>query len=322
MLEEKLEAYRQKGDLLADKLMQTLFDTHGHKLGSVLMPFLSDFDALDLSGQDSEIIDFFKHNATLPPFFDLKEIVRATDFFKKYQIHIGIVLGCYSLPYCYLGEDGARVLGFSGRIQNDTYNRLQETGKFLKKTMTLSLWEKKKAGFLILKVRLMHAFWRFMILKTGKWDIKWGVPINQEDMMGTNLSFSLIVLRGLRKLGFDTDQTFEKAYYHHWAVVGYFMGIEPDLLVFNAQDAIKLDKAIAKRQFRSSEIGKKLTASLADSYKKVSENELISEYFNAQSRMLLGDKYADYLGLPVSKYPKVLLNTINKTSSFLSNIYV
>ncbi|MCP9763698.1 oxygenase MpaB family protein [Lacihabitans soyangensis] len=318
---KELDVYRQKGDTLADALMQQLFNKHGHKMGGILMPFLSDFDGIDFSQQDEETVAFFSENNLLPDFFDFKEIVRATDFFKKYQINIGIVLGCYSLPYCYLGEDGARVLGFSGRIQSDTYNRLQETGKFVKNVMTLRLWEEKKAIALILKIRLMHAFWRFMILKTGKWDMTWGMPINQEDMMGTNLSFSLIVLRGLKKMGVEIDQVFEKAYYHHWAVVGQLMGISPELLVFDAKSAINLDKAIATRQFKSSEIGVKLTESLSKSYQKMANNELVSDYFNAQTRMFLGEQYADFLGLPPSKYPKALLNTINKTSSLLSNIY-
>jgi hypothetical protein len=320
-MKEGLDVYRQKGDFLADALMQQLFDKHGHKMGGILMPFLSDFDRTDFSLQDHETVAFFSENNTLPLFFDFKEIVRATNFFKKYQVNIGIVLGCYSLPYCYLGEDGARVLGFSGRIQSDTYNRLQETGKFVKNVLTLRLWEEKKAIALILKVRLMHAFWRFMILKSEKWDMSWGVPINQEDMMGTNLSFSLIVLRGLRKMGIEIDQAFEKAYYHHWAVVGELMGVSPELLVFDTKGAISLDKAIAKRQFRSSEIGMKLTESLSNSYQKMANNELVSDYFNAQTRMFLGEQYADFLGLPPSKYPKALLNTINKTSSLFSNIY-
>jgi hypothetical protein len=320
-MEEELDAYRQKGDLLADELMQKLFEKHGHKLGSILMPFLSDFDTHDFSEQDDETIAFFENNKSLPPFYDLKEIVRATEFFKKYQANIGIILGCYSLPYCYLGEDGARVLGFSGRIQQDTYNRLLETGKFVKNVMTQRFWEEKTITVLILKVRLMHAFWRFMILKSGKWDMKWGIPINQEDMLGTNLSFSLIVLRGLRKLGVEVDSVFEKAYYHHWAVVGSFLGIEKELLVFDVHKAIKFDKAIAKRQFRSSEIGKQLTASLGSSYQKMANSELANGYFVAQSRYLLGENYADLLGLPISKYTKNLLKTINNTTSFLSNIY-
>ncbi|OYU92565.1 MAG: hypothetical protein CFE21_23265, partial [Bacteroidetes bacterium B1(2017)] len=101
-MEEGLDAYRQKGDLLADELMQKLFEKHGHKLGAILMPFLSDFDTHDFSEQDDETKAFFENNKSLPPFYDLKEIVRATDFFKKYQANIGIILGCYSLPYCYL----------------------------------------------------------------------------------------------------------------------------------------------------------------------------------------------------------------------------
>jgi hypothetical protein len=319
--EELLAAFRLQGDHAADELVGSLFHKYGHKLGSILMPFLGDFDTLNFEEQDTEVLDFFEKNAVLPNFFDLKDTIRATDFFKTYQTSIGIILGCYSLPYCYLGEDGARVLGFSGRIESDTYNRLQETGKFVKNVMNFRVWDENKAAAMILKVRLMHAFWRFMVMKTGKWDMSWGLPVNQEDMLGTNLAFSLIVLRGLKKLGFQIDEVSERAYFKHWAVIGSLLGIDTRLLVLDIKEAIWLDKLIAKRQFRASEIGKKLTASLANSYKKLSDNEVVLAYFNAQSRMFLGDQYADFLGVPLSKYPKTLLKTINSTSTFLSNIY-
>lgn len=322
LTEENLGEYRQNGDEPADRLMQTLFDKHGHKLGSLLMPFLSDFDTLNFSKQDIETVTFFQKFNILPDFYESKQTIRASDFFNEYQLSIGVVLGCYSLPYCYLGEDGARVLGFSGRIQNDTYNRLQETGKFVKNVMSLTKWENNTAISLILKVRLMHAFWRFMILKSGKWDLSWGIPINQEDMLGTNLSFSIIVLRGLSKFGLKVDSVYEKAYYHHWAVVGFLLGIHPDLLVLDVSKAQRADRLISKRQFRSSEIGQQLTASLSSSYQKITNSEFVSEYFSAQSRMFLGDKHADFLGIPVSKYSKELFKTINSTTSFLSNIFV
>ncbi|MCP9769627.1 DUF2236 domain-containing protein [Lacihabitans sp. LS3-19] len=318
----ELDNFRLKGDKAADDLLAFLFEKHQHNLGKILLPFLSDFDSLDISKQDEAVQDFFKKHADLPVFFDLKSCLRATEFYKKNQISIGIVLACYSLPYCYLGEDGARVLGFSGRIQSQTTRRLQETGKYILKVMQASSWENGKAIQVILKVRLMHAFWRLMILKSGNWNMDWGIPINQEDMLGTNLAFSLIVLRGLKKLGKSVDVTYEQAYLNHWAFIGHFMGIETELLVFSIKDAQRLDKLIATRQFRSSEIGKELTAALQGAFLDISKNEAVAGFFEAQSRFLLGAENADKLGIE-SKYniSETLLKTINNTSSFFSQIF-
>jgi hypothetical protein len=317
----ELEYFRQRGDAPADELMRLLYERYQSKLGGILMPFLHDFVKTNLSNLDPEIQDFFKTYAVLPSFYNPKFTIRATDFYLTHQQTIGVVLGCYSLPYCYLGADGAKVLGFSGRIKSDTYNRLKETGQFLRRTMNYDHWESGEVLNMLVKIRLLHAFWRIMILKSGKWDLKWGVPVNQEDMAGTNLAFSLIVLRGLRKLGFDIDKAYEDAYLIHWAVVGTVMGIEDPLAVTEIKMASKLDKSISKRQFRSSIEGTELTNSLLNTYIKMAGSNLAGEYFKNQSRIMMGDAYADMLGIPKSNFPISILNAFNKTSSFLSNIY-
>lgn len=313
--------YRQIGDQPADELMEILFKRHGHKLGGILMPFLHDFDKTDFSGFDLEIKEFFNSYSVLPDFLKPQDNIRASDFFSRHQQSIGVILGCYSLPYCYLGANGVKVLGYSGRIKSDTYNRLKETGNFLRKTMNYDHWESKNVLTLLLKVRLLHAFWRIMLLNSDKWDLKWGVPVNQEDMLGTNLSFSFIVLRGLKKLGFVIDEVYEKAYLNHWAAVGYVMGIKPELTITTMKEAIKADKKIAASQFEPSDLGKELTESLMNTYTKMAESHLAGEFFKSQARLFMGDEYADWLGIPISKFPPSLLNAFNKTSSFLSNIY-
>jgi ER-bound oxygenase mpaB/B'/Rubber oxygenase, catalytic domain len=322
MLElEELNVLRKSGDKPADDLMASLYDKFGSKFGSGLMPFLHDFEKSKVNQQDELIQIFFKTYSKLPSFYDKKDTIRASDFFSRHQQAIGVVLGCYSLPYCYLAEDGARVLGFSGRINSDTYNRLKETGNFLRKAMNYDHWESGQVITMLLKVRLLHAFWRFMVLKSNKWDMAWGLPINQEDLLGTNLSFSLIVLRGLKKSGFVIDLTYEKSYINHWATVGYIMGMNEKTIVHEMKDAIKIDKKIASRHFRASKIGKELTASLMNTYVEMSGSSLAGEFFKSQSRLMLGNEYADYLGIPESKFPPSILHAFNKTSSFLSNIY-
>jgi hypothetical protein len=319
----ELDSFRLSGDKAADDLLAYMFVKHQHNLGKVWLPFLSDFDSFDISKQDEEVKVFFTTHASFPAFFDLKYTLRATEFYGKNQISIGIVLACYSLPYCYLGADGARVLGFSGRIQNQTTRRLQETGKYIQKVMKASNWENGKAIQVILKVRLMHAFWRLMILKSGNWNLDWGVPINQEDMLGTNLAFSLIVLRGLKKLGKSVEVNYEQAYLNHWALISHFMGIENELLVSSIKDAQILDQLIATRQFRSSDIGIELTAALQGAFLEISQNQSVADFFKAQSRFLLGSENADKLGIDKkNNIPEILLKTINNTSSFFSKIFV
>ena len=113
------------------------------------------------------------------------------------------LLGLLSLPYCYAAADGARVLDLSERIKNKPEHRLNETADFVWDVMAPNAFKPDGKGFTsILKVRLLHAAIRFYTGKSSKWNAAdWGLPVNQEDMAGTNLSFSLLVVRGLRKFG-------------------------------------------------------------------------------------------------------------------------
>jgi hypothetical protein len=318
---QKLNALRLVGDPAADLVVEQLLAENGQAYARELMKKLTDFRDEHFFDEEGILKAFYIQNAQIPAFLKRKDIIRATDFYARYQQEIGVILGCYSLPYCYLAEDGARVLQMSGRIKNDTYNRLKETGHFLRNVMKQDAWENGSIFQMLLKIRLLHAVTRYFTLHSGRWNMDWGYPVNQEDMAGTNLSFSYIVVKGLIKLGIQPDAVQEKAYLLTWSGIGQIMGIEPDLLVNTYKEAYLLDKAIALRHFRKSEVGVELTDALMNCYANVADSDLVAGFFKSQSRLLLGEKYADLLGIPRSGVPVSVLNLFNKTSSFFINIY-
>jgi hypothetical protein len=264
---------------------------------------------------------FLSANCSLPVFYDKKKLIRATDFYQENQQNIGLILGLYSLPYCYLGADGAKVLYMSERIKNDTYKRLTETGSFLKAVMNYDNWKSIRIFAICLKVRLLHASIRYFTLHSKKWDLAWGYPINQEDMLGTNLAFSLVVLRGLEKLGYSIDKTYEDAYINIWNVIGFLLGVKQEIMPKNYVEALKIDKQIADRQFRQSVEGQELTASLMQVIRSFAPNDITADLLQSQSRMLLGEKYAQMLGIAETNFPNALLKVYNITSVLISKVF-
>jgi hypothetical protein len=313
-----LESYRRLGDKNADEVIEGLVQQEGVDYLRKLMPFLSDYKQLSIQNHPQVLQDFLNTNCSFPSFYNKKQIIRSTEFYSKFQDEIGLVLGLYSLPFCYLGADGAKVLYFSERIRNDTFKRLQETGNFLKAVMDFDNWKSDKIFKICLKVRLLHAAIRYFTLKSGRWDSAWGHPINQEDMVGTNLAFSIIVLWGLDKLGYSIDKSYEEAYINTWNVIGFLLGIESDLLPHSYQDTIKIGKWIEERQFKESMEGKALTESLMRVIRGFAPNVLVAEILQAQSRHLLGDKYANMLGISETNIPNTLLKLYNTTTVLLS----
>lgn len=319
-IENQLAYYRGEGDKPADTLIEQWVREEGILSLRQSMSFLADFKCLDFSGQPQLLQRFLYNHSSLPRFFNKKEILRATDFYQKNQEVIGLVLGLYALPYCYLGADGARVLYFSERIRNDTQKRLVETGNFLKAVMQHDNWASHKIFAICTKVRLMHAAIRYFTLHSQQWDMGWGYPINQEDMLGTNLAFSLVVLRGMRKLGYTLDDTYERAYLHTWNVIGFLLGIEPDILPENRQEALKFERMIAARQFRPSFESQALTDALMRAVRNISPNSFTADLLQAQSRFLLGEKYAEILGIKETKIPDTLLKVYNTTSVLMNDL--
>ncbi len=310
---------RLNGDPPADKAMHHLFEKHGYAVTAQLIAYLTDLEELKQHDNLPEIEAFINHNQTA--ILNKKNIIRACDFYKKHQNSIGLLLACYSLPYCYLGENGARVLGFSKRMENDTTNRLKETGQFLKIIFKYDNWLSGLAPRAILKVRLLHAVWRHKLSQSDKWDMAWGLPVNQEDMIGTNLSFSLLIIRGLKKMGVYISSTEEAAYLTAWNEIGHLLGIHTDIDCGTYKLALAYDKSISQSQFRASDIGKSLTKSLFDSLERLTNNKLVHSYLLSQSRILLGPQYSEWLGIKESKIPNVFLKSINLTSSIISSIY-
>lgn len=317
----ELSRYRALGDEEADAVINQIVEQNGIAYLRQLMPFLSDYQNLSFQNQPQILQSFLSANSSLPAFYDKKKLIRATNFYRENQQNIGLILGLYSLPYCYLGADGAKVLYMSERIKNDTYKRLTETGNFLKAAMNYDNWQSERIFAICLKVRFLHATIRYFTLHSKQWDLAWGYPINQEDMLGTNLAFSLVVLRGMEKLGYSVDKSYEDAYLNTWNVIGFLLGVKAEMMPENYLEAVKIDKLIADRQFKQSVEGQGLTASLMKVVRSFAPSEIVADLLQSQSRMLLGEKYAKMLGIAETNIPNTLLKVYNTTSVLMSKIF-
>ena len=223
-------------------------------------------------------------------------------FFEQYSPEILGILGFYSLPYCYAAEAGSKVLVQSKYLVENPEKRLRETGEFLIHTNSVSSFKPKGLGLVaILRVRLMHAWIRRQCLNNGHHEM----PVNQEDLVGTNLSFSIIVLRGLRKIGIDPKESSFSAYMYLWKVIGEMLGIQDKLLPQEIQSASILERAIRNRQFRENKEGRILVNALVGYFenqeflKNVDVSRLISAF--------VGPQVSKYLGLGA---PNLSMNAV------------
>ena len=303
--------YRLQGDKIADEIVaKTQELNQWEHLRKVITIQWGDNQSLPTDLPDF-IRNYFTENAVLPPNSDSKKIAKGQEFFQKNAEDCLSLLGTMSLPYCYAAADGAQVLYFSERMRNDAQKRLLETARFVfEVNQKDSLKEEGLAFITILKVRLLHATIRFHVKNHKDWNMKWGLPINQEDLMGTNIAFSSIILRGLRKLGKKYTNQDAENYLHLCYVVGQLLGIDKKILPQTMKEAVFLSQNTEMRHFKSSHEGNVLMQTLLSHFEEILPPVVPDGYIHSYMRFLLGDRVCDLLGIPAANWTKHIVNTL------------
>jgi hypothetical protein len=147
--------------------------------------------------------------------------------------------------YCLMGgyESSAinKPLIFTEALKKGAAKRMAETTEFWVKVIAENALAEPMTGLKeCLTVRLMHAYARASILDRSDWKTEeWGQPLNQWDMIATNLGFSIVFLDGLRLLGMQPAPDEVEGLFHLWKYIGYLLGIPEDRLPDNEPAAIR-----------------------------------------------------------------------------------
>ncbi len=293
-----LEPYRHIGDPVADTVIEAVAAEGGHGSVGSLMRFLTNYEDFGLGGQLNAVQEFINSQNEFPKSTDLQIFDQGMAFFWQHYQLISLLLGTYSLPYCYAGAKGAQVLWISERIKNNTFQRLEETGAFVFGIMQERDWPNGRNFQRIAKIRLLHAAVRWYTLHSGRWNAAWGYPICQEDMAATNLSFSYIAIKGIRRLNISVSKEQEASFLHFWNIVGELLGVDKALLPQNMLEAYRLEKGISLRQFAPSEAGQGLTRALLKAISQQITSPTLQNAPAAQMRFFLGESTADLLDIP------------------------
>jgi hypothetical protein len=312
-----LDLARKTGDALADKTVKDLFESGFNPLSNEAYNKLI-FNHQPIPDEFPESLkQYFKVIKSTQINEKLAE--KGAEFYVEHASAIMLCLGMLSLPYCYAAAEGAKVLSFSKRIYEQPEKRLTETAEFVFDVCSPEAFTPQGKGFIsIAKVRLMHAAIRYHLLNSNKWSDDLGMPVNQEDMAGTNLSFSLIAIRGLRKLGYTISAEQSQNYIRYWNSIGELLGVKKEWLPENNQDAYILEQKIKNRNFRNSKEGEMLAINL-QSY---INSQPLPFTFPTESMMayLLGEDICKMIGLPFDNLEVELMSNI-KNLNAIRNIF-
>lgn len=302
-----LDRLRAAGDPGADAVVAEL--ARSGEVGTVgkVLRHLIDNDQPVPAELPSAAAGWLERTSELPGWVDQAKLERGCKLVVDHGPQVCVALATASLVFCYAGYPGVKVLTFSHRLDQDAYRRVGETAQFLLAVTTPgSLGEGGRGIRKIQKVRLLHASIRHLIATSGRWDSHAdGVPICQEDLSGTLLSFSWIVVESLRKLGVRVDAQEAEDYDYRWRVIGEMLGVDSAGIPPDLSAAAELAAAIARRNHRPSEEGAAMTRALFEMH----ANSLPPGFEGvapAITRHLLGDGLCDLLGVQRSRWDRVI----------------
>jgi hypothetical protein len=264
-----LEAMRHEGDPLADEAVATLFADRDAGAVNRMMHTLVLNDGIPSPDLPPVIRDYLARSSALPE-IDPAKVARAEELFGVLGPEILTVLGFYGLPADYAAKKGVQVLYRTAQLTRRPVRRVFETTQMVVDVMAEGgLGPTGRGVRTAQKVRLMHAAVRHMLTHdpANPWDASLGVPINQEDLAGTLMTFSYMVLDGLARLGVELSDDDREAYLHCWQVIGRIMGVREDLIPAHFEEARELTKTIHRRQIAPSPEGTELTKALLEGYR-------------------------------------------------------
>jgi hypothetical protein len=259
-----LDEMRHVGDPLADGVVTNLFESGGLYSVSELMKMLvqNDYTAPDqLPHQLKNYLEETSHVPSAEP----RSFEKAQRLFQRFGAEILMVLACYSLPASYAARKGVQVLYRTGYLNHRPNRRLFETAQMVMDVMTPGGLNGSGRGIRTAqKVRLMHASIRLLTLTDPEksWDQQLGVPINQEDLAGTMMLFTYVIIDGLDRLGIATSDAEQHGFLETWKVIARVLGIQEVLLPLSMADAKELCELIQTRQVQPSPEGKAMNDAL------------------------------------------------------------
>jgi len=311
--DEFLDAMRHVMDPPADAVIAQVVDRGETQAVDRILRSLVENDDIVPGDLPPVVHDYLNSTAALPDWADPKLIEQCQQAFLLHAPEIVLLLFYASLPSAYASRKGAQVLHMTRRlIGRYAWRRIIETAQFLVDVMTPGGLRPQGRGIRAAqKVRLMHASIRHYILHVPKWRDQWipdwGKPINQEDLAGTLMTFSTLIIERIQDFGVKMHDDEAAAYLHTWKVIGHMMGIRPDLLPRDVGDGKALMRTIFHRQWKKSEAGRELTHTLLQMMEDRTPR-LIRGLPHTALRYFAGSQAADLLGVRASNWTWLLLN--------------
>lgn len=230
-----------QADDLADAVIREVYQTMGFQQANTLIDTaLEHYPVIPEETPESlqQLLHEFHH---IPEWLNNEKMEIGAALCRRAGVAAFIVLRNYCLMGGYESSAINKPLIFTEALRKGAAKRIAETTEFWVNATGEKALSQGAIGFRhTFKIRLMHAYARVSVQAMPDWDTAaWGKPINDWDMLATNLGFSIVFLNGLNNLGIKSTVEEEEGLFHFWKYTGFLLGIPEDLLPDTKVEAIR-----------------------------------------------------------------------------------
>jgi hypothetical protein len=314
--ETRLKALRGQGDPEVDELLGDLREKDAGWILHLYDEFVR--AQLDLNPErwPPGLVGWWARPAPLPEWASGEKIERAVAITKRWLPEVVTSYVVASLPFAYAGAKGALVLSRISLLgaEQPLLRRVLETLLFVLRVNEAGALEVGGPGYtLARKTRVFHALVRVMLesfaidqRKPTCIGAPWncavnGVPVNQEDLLGTLWTFAITPLEVIERAGARLSDADKDAVVHRWCVVGHLLGVgagvSPPVFPLTYPEAAESWARIQAHQFRRSEEGIELTKVLIARCRGLIPVPVLRDLPAAAMYDNLGPTHAGYVGV-------------------------
>ncbi len=315
-------------DELGDRVIKEVFEKFGFHKASTLIDEALNKGLHSVNDVPDSVRQLFAQTDTVPDWAN-KDLLHAGSLFCRRSGTLGLIV---LRDYCLMGgyESSAinKPLIYTQALKKGAAKRMAETIEFWVNVTGENAMERFSIGYKsAIKVRLMHAYARASIQKMPDWsNDHWGVPINQCDMVATNLGFSLVFMEGLKRVGLKPTEKEINGVLHLWKYIGYLLGIPPFYLPDTEKQAIESLYKWTITQSAADEDTKALANALlkeplsAAFAKHIWQKKFVAGAHLAYNHYFLGNRACEAMGLPktIFKYYPYSVKVLNGLFEFFT----
>lgn len=304
-MESNIQAALTQGDPLADNVV-TWMNSQPAGAGRKLFEQALESGIETIAEPPQPLIELFQQIDDRPQWLDDDMLSLACQTGLRAGLGGQVVLSCMALMGGYRSGAAVKPLVMTGALTSMAKRRLAETSKFVVDLYNSPTLSRYSPGFKsAIRVRLMHALVRHRLNNNPDWDTDaWGSPINQADMLGTNLLFSVASLLGLRSMGFIYNKKETHSTMMFWRYVGYLMGVDLELLPVTVKQGMQTAYVIGASQGKADNDSRDLAIALMEV--PYQDKEGMSRWLgkvemqlrSGLSRLFMGNHSANQLELP------------------------